>query len=339
MAIKGEVYSPKQYELYIGIEQSAFGTAEDTASDFVKLDVATVGDIDWSGGLTADRTLRTGQQVKKPADHYSTQQGGTWTLPFEWVVSHEEGLQQLLQLVTEDTSPNVSVVRLGSASPLEYGEHGQAANSATATVIISNPYTSEDRVLTSAVVQDLTLSMDAGTAGGRLVASGTFWTGYTPTIGSNTVSPAGTQTSYVKGLYHCTTKNFGAASSELDLVARSFSYTISFPATRLGYQGSAGDPETYSRSGEYSASGTMQVKYDANSLPALTALHVKGDGTASGKERSINFGDGSAINFDLLQVIVTGYTKNMDEEAGVFVDISFDSVALAGEAIHTLIFT
>jgi hypothetical protein len=29
----------------------------------------------------------------------------------------------------------------------------------------------------------------------------------------------------------------------------------------------------------------------------------------------------------------------MDEEAGVFVDISFDSVALAGEAIHTLIFT
>jgi len=339
MAVLGAVYSPKQYELYIGIEQSVFGTAEDTASDFVKLDVASVGDIDWAGGLTVDRTLRTGQQVKKPADHYSTQKGGTWSMPFEWVVSNEEGLQKLLQLVTEDTSPHVSVARTGSQSALTYGFHGEAANSATATVIISNPYAAEDRVLTSAVVQDLTLSMDAGTAGGRLVASGTFWTGYTPTIGANTVTPSGTTTSYVKGLYNCTTKNFGAAGSELDLVARSFSYTISNPATRLGYQGSAGDPETYSRSGEYVANGAMQVKYDAQSKPALTALHVDGDGTASGKERSINFGDGSAINFDLLQVVVTGFTKNMDEEAGVFVDITFDSVALAGEAVHTLIFT
>ena len=73
----------------------------------------------------------------------------------------------------------------------------------------------------------------------------------------------------------------------------------------------------------------MSVKYDANSKPALTDF-------MAGSEKSINFGDGSAINFDLLQVVYTGYALNMDEEAGAFVDIPFECVADGSEALYTI---
>ena len=59
----------------------------------------------------------------------------------------------------------------------------------------------------------------------------------------------------------------------------------------------------------------------------------------AGSEKSINFGDGSAINFDLLQVVYTGYALSFDEEAGTFVDFPFECVADGSEALYTIIAT
>ena len=332
MAINTSVYSPKQFSLYLAIQDENMGTAETTAGDFVKLDVVNVTDVDWVGGLVQDRTLRSGQQVFHPKDHYVSEKGASKELSFEWVVSGELGLQKLLQLISEDTSPTGTVTTAGNRTPAVYA-HG-AGTGEYATLIISNPYAAEDRTYHSAVLTSLTLSMDAGNNGGRLVASGTFYTGYTATIGTSTTTDSGTasETAFVKTLYDCTTKNCGTASSEVDLVCRSFEFTINYPAVRIGYQGGSGECEGYSRSGQYSANGNMSVKYDANSKVVLTDM-------LAGSEKSINFGDGSAINFDFLQVVYTGYALNFDEEAGTFVDIPFECVAEGSEALYTIIAT
>ena len=50
MAIDSNVYSSKQFELLIA-SQNAMGTANTTASDFIKLDLVNVSDVDFDGGL------------------------------------------------------------------------------------------------------------------------------------------------------------------------------------------------------------------------------------------------------------------------------------------------
>ena len=69
----------------------------------------------------------------------------------------------------------------------------------------------------SAILQNLDFSMDAGTDGGRLRASGQFMTGYKPVIEANTVTADTSASDYDKGLFDCTTTTFaGAAFAQLD---------------------------------------------------------------------------------------------------------------------------
>ena len=65
-----QVYSGRKYSLFLGRQTDAsspvaMGTAQSTNGEFVELDVASISDIDFTGGLVTDRTLRTGQQVKR----------------------------------------------------------------------------------------------------------------------------------------------------------------------------------------------------------------------------------------------------------------------------------
>ena len=126
MAIAGQLYSGSKYQVLLGRQTAAssavnMGTAGSTNSEFVELDMASVSDIDFTGGLVTDRTLRTGQQVKKGTDHWVSEKGSTKSFNFEWVVSHKEGLQILLQLISEDTSSPYAVA--GNHEPPIYN-HG-----------------------------------------------------------------------------------------------------------------------------------------------------------------------------------------------------------------------
>lgn len=328
MAINSNVYSSKQFELFIA-PQTTLGTAM-TASDnasFTKLEVTSVNDVDFGGGLIQERALRSGQQIKKSTDHYVSQKGAMATLEFEWVVSHKEGLIQLMKMISEDTASAFEVT--GEFSPLVYN-HG-ASTGQFATVIVSNPNTSDDRVLHSAVLTNLTLAMSSDTEGGRLVASGTFMSGYKPTVGANTVAPSGTQTSYIKTIYDCTTKRLGADNEANDVVAKAFSVEFSYPASRIGYQGSDADAEQYARSGEYTCSGSMTVKYDGVSAPELSQF-------LSGSTRAVVFGDGgSAIDFSIPTAVYTGFNMDLgDSEEGAFVEVPFEATADGSANLYSI---
>jgi len=321
----GNVYSSKQFELYIAL-QDTMGTPNATNGDFIKLDVVSVSDIDFGGGLVQERTLRSGQQIKKSTDHYVSQKGGSASVQFEWVVSHREGFDMLMTLISEDTA--TPFVRAGESSPLTYNHGGSTTVGKFATVIISNPRSTDDRVLHSAVLTELSLTMDSGSEGGRMVVGGTFYSGYKPEApATNAVAPDGSQTAYVRTIYDMTNKSIAG----VDTVLKSCSVNWAFPAVRVGFQGASGEVEQYGRSGEYTFGGSMNVKYDANTDQELASF-------LAGTPKALFISDsGATLSISVPNAIFTGYNLDLgDSDEGVFVELPFEAVADGSENLFSI---
>ena len=338
MAIAGQLYSGSKYQVLLGRQTAAssavnMGTAGSTNSEFVELDMASVSDIDFTGGLVTDRTLRTGQQVKKGTDHWVSEKGSTKSFNFEWVVSHKEGLQILLQLITEDTSSPYLIT--GSHEPPIYN-HG-AATGQLATVILknldANAAATQYRVMHSAALTNLSLSMDATNNGGRLIASGTFVTGYLVSTAASSVTNSGTQTPFVKTIHDCTTKTVNAA----EVVVKAFNMDIGYPMQRVGYQGSDGEPEMYSRSGEITCSGSITVLYDTNSDGFLAEMLTNPAAGSAAGESPIVLSDNATVGsgnfaFEVLQAVFTGHNLSIEgAEEGMMLELPYEGTAIAAE--------
>jgi len=206
-SLDNTVYSGKQFESYVSLQSDALGT-NDVSGTLYKLRTPEVNDIDYSAGSTFADVIRTGQRVQRPTDHIAVFKGGTFTWSFsDYVVESETLLQLLLQLVTEDTSPSVSAEMTGNQATVVY-EQG-ASTGEYACVVISSPDADEDKLMFSSILQELTLSMNPTANGGRLTASGVFWSGYQPVIGTEGTSANATAADYSEGFFDCTTMTIG----------------------------------------------------------------------------------------------------------------------------------
>ncbi len=321
-------YSGKQFEAYFGLtENNNIGENTVNVSDTLyKMRMSSVEDIDFSAGVQISDVERSGQRVLRPTDHIAVRGGGSYTWSFsDYVIENEAALQVLLQLVSEDTTPAVTTAIAGDQATVTYDEG--SATGEYGYVVISSPDTDKDRLMHSAILQELTLSMDAGTHGGRLVASGTFWSGYRPEIAAESTSPNATAVNYTKGLYDCTTNTLGGST----VILKGFSVTISNPATRVGFKtvnSNAGEPESYNRGGQINVSGSINVKMDDVSV-------VEIDDFLSGDSVNVSVGDGSAIDFDIPTAKYTGHTRS-DDEDGVFIELPFIGTAEASAALITM---
>ena len=344
MAISGQVYSGKKYSLFLGRQSNAssplaMGTVQTTNGEFVELDVVNVTDIDFAGGLVNDRTLRTGQQIKKPTDHYVSEKGSTKAFNFEWVCSHREGIQILLELISEDVSSPYGIA--GNFEPAIYS-HGRDHSSDSkkpqfATVILknldSNKAAGQDRTMHSACLTNLSFSMDATSNGGRLIASGTFVTGYLVSTAASSVVPSGAENIFVKTIYDCTTKTVNG----VDVVVKSFNIDLAYPMQRVGYQGNNGEPEVYSRAGEITCTGSINVLYDENSDGFLAEMLTNPtDGSSTG-EAPIILSDNATVGsgnfaFEVLQAVLTGHNLTIEgAEEGMMVELTFEGTADTAE--------
>ena len=336
-----QVYSGKKYSLFLGRQTDAstpvnMGTAQSTNGEFVELDVVSVNDIDFTGGLVTDRTLRTGQQVKRLTDHYVSEKGGTKTFGFEWVVSHKEGLMVLLELISDGDVATPYTI-LGSHEPQTYS--AGASSGALATIILknldANKEAGQDRVMQDAALTSLTLSMDSGTSGGRLIASGTFMSGHTVSTASSSVVPSGTETSFVKTLYDCTTKTIDGVA----VIVSSFNLDITNPCVRVGYDAS-GDAEGYSRAGEITCAGTMNVLYNENS-DAFLATVLQNPATTAGAVAAVLFADAAigsgAIGFSIPQAVLVSHQVSMEgAEEGMMLEVGFEGTADGSEKLYEI---
>jgi len=324
-ALDKTVYSGKQFEAYISLQSDALGT-NDVSGTLYKLRLSEVNDIDFSAGFQTADIERTGQRVMRPTDHIKIYKGGTFTWSFDnLVIENEVVLQTLLQLATEDASPEGTAVITGAQATAVYEEG--ATTGEYACIVISSPDADEDRLMHSAILQELTLSMEPSTNGGRLTASGTFFSGYQPVIGAESTSPNATAEDYTKGFFDCTTQSIGGD----DVVLSSFEVTISNPATRVGFStvnSIAGEPSAYNRGGLITVAGSLSAKLDDNVVDTI------GDFTL-GTSVNISIGNGSTLDFDIPTAKYTGYTQT-STEAGVFIDLPFMGTADGSNALITI---
>ena len=323
------VYSGKQFEAYVSIQSDALGT-NDVSGTLYKMRLTEINDIDWSAGFQTADVERVGQRVLRPTDHIKVYKGGTFSWTFDGlIVENEALLQTLLQLVSEDESPSGTVAMTGNQGTVAY-EQG-ASTGEYACVVLSSPDADKDRLMHSAILQELTLSMSPADNGGLLTASGTFWSGYQPVIGAEATSPDATAAGFNKGFFDCTTSQVGGD----DVVMNNFELTISNPATRVGYEtvnSVAGEPCAYMRGGQISVTGTVGVKLDDNVAQIITEDFLVGTST------NVSFGDGSSIDFDIPTAKYTGHT-NANTDSGVFVDLPFTATADGSGALVTIIAT
>ena len=327
-SLDNTVYSGKQFESYVSLQSDALGT-NDVSGTLYKLRTPEVNDIDYSAGSTFADVIRTGQRVQRPTDHIAVFKGGTFTWSFsDYVVESETLLQLLLQLVTEDTSPSVSAEMTGNQATVVY-EQG-ASTGEYACVVISSPDADEDKLMFSSILQELTLSMDPTVNGGRLTASGVFWSGYQPVIGTEGTSANATAADYTQGFFDCTTMTIGGDN----VVLNNFDVTISNPATRVGYEtvnSIEAEPSSYMRGGMIEVTGNVSAKLDDNVTDTIA------DFTA-GTSVNISIGDGAAIDFDIPTAKYTGYTHT-STDSGVFINLPFKATADGSGALITIIAT
>jgi len=323
------VYSGKQFEAYLSLQSDALGT-NDVSGTLYKLRVPEINDIDFSAGFQTVDIERTGQRVLRPTDHIKVYKGGTFTWAFDnLVIESEAVIQLLLQLVSEDDDPTGTAQIRGNRAHEIY-EQG-ATTGEYACLVISSPDTSHDRLMHSAILQELTLTMDPTVNGGRLTASGVFWSGYQPVIGAEGTSANATSVDWTKGFFDCTTTQVGGD----DVVMNNFSLTISNPATRVGYEtvnSIDGEPCAYMRGGQIVVTGSAGVKLDDNVAQIITEDFLVGTSV------NISIGAGSAIDFDIPTAKYTGHTHT-NTDSGVFVDLPFMGTADGSGALVTIIAT
>ena len=156
-ALDNTVYSGKQYEAYISLQSGNLGV-NSVSGTLYKMRMPEVNDIEFSEGFQTADIERTGQRVLRPTDHIKIYKGGSFTWSFDnLVIENEALLQLLLQLATEDASPEVTTAITGNQATVAY-EQG-AATGEYACIVLSSPDADKDRLMHSAILQELTLSM------------------------------------------------------------------------------------------------------------------------------------------------------------------------------------
>ncbi|MAH45994.1 hypothetical protein CMI37_09185 [Candidatus Pacearchaeota archaeon] len=277
--------------------------------------------FDYSASYQRAEIARAGTRTIRSLDIINHYGSGVWTWDFNWLVDNEKGIQNLLHLMhpLHGDTITTSITYDGTIAPANY-EHGNDSDEdKCAFIIIQNPLTTRDHYMHSAILQELTLSMDAGTDGGALRASGQFMSGYKPTIESNGVTADTSASDYAKGLFDCTTSTFGGDAA----VVKSFSLTLSNPANRIGYQGAEGETDGYVRSGNFGITGSITMKSD--SLQQINDdTFWKANATAV-----IGLGNTASLHFALAAVNVSNISYDMAEE-GAFQTVDF--VATSGTA-------
>ena len=325
----GRAYSGKEFSVRLGVrDQSATGIGTAVSTDGHTLTPVVyrlngLNDIAWDGGYQRAEVDRSGTRMKRAEDIINHYGSGVWTWDFDWTVDNEVGLQNLLNLVYPENANGADsasgfIIPASPVSTTDLKHGGTGAVNATADIVIDNPLTAESRLMHGAILQNLTLSMDAGTEGGLLKASGQFMTGYKPALqdcDSIVTNSESTASDFAKGLFDLTVHTVGGD----DASVKAFSITMSNPASRVGFQGASGETDGYSRAANIDITGNITIKADDNAMEHIDAWQ-------SNSAVAIALNDGSNFLFSILNANMSGHALDMANE-GIFVDIPFTATS------------
>ena len=305
MAISGLVFSPKEWRVAIA-EESTFGTA--VISGFNELYVTSISKVDYSGIVKDDTPRHSGKRVRDVGDVHVQLAGGLYAYDFECVltkITSDLLMYGVLQNVVEDMSTPFKkdyVVDENTTQPDFSANAGKFY-----TFLLHNPITSESELLTSAILENLTVFYAAGSNGGRLMASGRFVSGFAPNVG---LDSSGYSFTSPGTAFYNTDDIVKKQINSVDMVleAFSFNYTNGFQRVPSGGGDSSGDAETYALTNYDMEGSSITVKYDANSKTFI-------DDFVAGTTRKIQIDYGTTGNDSaFIQTINNAEIEGFDKD-------------------------
>ena len=327
-------YSGKEWQVVLAKKDqsaSAIGTATNgfVASSNVFFRVSAVNDFDFSAGFQTAEVQRAGRRAMTDEDMISHYGSGTWTWAFDYLVENETAIQNLLSLIYGGAT--VTTALTVPADPvitdLSHGKQGATDTTAEILLLASTvaDIADEDKRMHSAILTELTLACDSGSDGGRLKATGNFMSGYKPVISDSGLTGVTTATDYEKSIFDMGTLTIGGTA----VTVKSFSVTLSNPAQRVGFQGTAGEADGYTQGSEFAITGTVTVKYDGATADLLDTW-ISGAGSSV----AILFEEGASFSISIPSARFTGHNIDYASEGGMFVEIPFKATSGADGATN-----
>jgi|TARA_B100001094_G_scaffold102571_2_gene98705 hypothetical protein len=330
MAISGNAFSPKEFELAI-CQETTCGTAKVDAMlginidsiSFPTLNPTQVMDVRSHSGRVAqdiDVFLSKAQTVKE--------------ISFAGVLHDEIApnfIEGVIGSATSDAeSANELFQILDTYSPGEIVYGATSGDRAfTYTVAMISPVSGKSVTIPGMVFTSLTISADMGEEAGRIKFEATMQSGKSANF-DQTVTVA---TDYSANYYSMGDMAFRTVAGVADQLLQSFSLTVENPANFHGYSGN--DFEVISRAiPEISVNCDVTMKYDANSLELDAAFGgtqaAGGAVTTIGTGAAIEAGTDNKFSFEMHNSIITNYALN--EGAAMLVDLSLKGLADPSES-------
>jgi len=322
MAISTAVYSKTAFRFAIA-QESTFGTAITTQSSFQELHITEPPTLDTATAVVTDETPRIdGSAVMSVGDIYKTTAGAITTVTVSGILT-----TPVLELLLEGAFQNKST----DASEDTYAWDsstsviGDPASQTFFTLALHDPISGEGKQLTSAFLKTLEITWDAGSNGGRASFSATFISGRalgtTSTFTPGDWTPAGTAYFSTNWL---TTKQINLS----DIVTNNFSFSLDNGATFWGANvtGHAEGCTVGAAGGKgYVATGSISVKYDANTANLIDYALTNPTAGSADKRLDLTFNGGDATNELSITAncVFDSANYNFGQDAGVFRDLPF----------------
>lgn len=329
-----KVYGKSQYA--IGIKRKAvdnssiyFDTAAATDTAYQLLPVINVSSPVLNLVESGEIRSNNAGMIETDFDQFRTRKGGFVTLDFE-VPAEREGIVRLLASVLQDhtqtgAGPYVHTIEASSTYALSRPDFDATDGDSDGIPLLFDiglygPSTAEDKLITSAVLQSLTMNFDM--ADGRCLLSGTFYSGLASSVGfkvgqtlsANSGEPTLMHTSPSQIESYFDTKTLDIGGSATNAIITGVSFTFENNVARVG-RDENGDAENYAFGiPSVNITGEISLMYDDNfndgasnvlqdfldGTPATLILQ-QGDGTVSSAgEMNITAEIYStAVNYDL----------------------------------------
>ena len=344
MAISSKVYGKSQYA--IGIKQknaTAFETAGANDTAYQLLPVINVSapvlNLVESGEIRSNNA----GMIETDFDQFRSRKGGFVTLDFE-CPAERAGLSRLLANVLQDHAESGSYIHTVEASSSNALSRPDLSSSASASsagipslfdIGLYGPASGEDKIITSAVLQSLTMNFDM--TDGRLLLNGTFYSGFASstgfkvgqTLSANSGEPTLMSASPTQIESYFDTKQFDVNGSATDAIITAVSFTFENNVARVGRDAN-GDAEAYAFGvPSINITGEISFMYDGNfNDGANNVLQDFLDGDSA--TLTLQQGDGTVSSAGEMNITAEVYSTavnyDLNADTGAIITIPFKVV-------------
>ena len=348
MAVSGKVYSKSDFS--VGILQkngSAFSTAGAADGAYKLLPVINVSspvlNLVESGEIRSNNT----GLIEFDKDQFRTTKGGFVTLDFE-VPAERNFLVRLLANVLQDHSENTSgtnvihTIEASSSASLSRPDFTASSSAGVPSLFdigLYYPSSSEDKIITSAVLQSLTMNFDM--SDGRCLLSGTFFSGFTSATKFVTEANLSTAVDVIESSSAPAIQvesNFDVKKLDVDgqtltdIIVQGVSFTFENNVARVGRDAN-GDAESYAFGiPSVNITGELSVLYDGNVNFAATKNILQDFIDGKTATLKLQQGDGTVDAAELgemnieCEIFSTAVNLDANADTGAVITIPFKVV-------------